>query len=261
MLQKLIPQVGWGWATRIHGFLLVFLSTAGVLLLKSRLPPKKGAATTWRDMLPDFRIFMDGTGALALTAAGVFFAEWGYFIPITYIPSYSLANGVDSTFSYQILAIQNAASCFGRWLPGYVSDYIGRFNAMILTQLLCLVSVFCFWLPANGSVPLIVIFSVLFGFTSGAFISLGPICIGQLCDTQEFGRYYATVYTVVSFSSLTGVPIAGALVQACKGKEIGIGGGEYWGMVVFTGICYLASFLAFAAVRVMKRGWGLRTIW
>ena len=32
----------------------------------------------------------------------------------------------------------------------------------------------------------------------GSNISLTPVCVGQLCDTEVFGRWYATCYTIVS---------------------------------------------------------------
>ncbi|KAB8446198.1 hypothetical protein FH972_025180 [Carpinus fangiana] len=249
MLQSLLPKVGWGWSTRILGFLVLFLAIAGILLCRSRLPPKKGDATSWRDMLPDFRIFNDGTGALAVTTAGIFFIEWGLFVPVTYIPSYFLArqNSTSDPFAYQLLAIFNAGSCFGRWLPGYVADRIGRYNAMVVTVLLCVLSVFGLWLPdclvegPTDSVALIVVFAVVFGFASGSGISLTPICVGELCETQEYGRYYATAYTIVSFSSLTGIPIAGALISAT-----GMTGGQtYWAAIVFTGGCYAVALACF----------------
>lgn len=76
------------------------------------------------------------------------------------------------------------------------------------------------------------------------------MCVGQLCDTQEYGKYYATCYTIVSFGTLVGIPIAGALIQACDGA--------YWGVVVFAVLCYVAALVCFGAARVLGVGWSLR---
>ena len=70
---------------------------------------------------------------------------------------------------------------------------------MIVTVVMCLVCVLGIWLNVGGNVAGLCVFAVLFGFASGSNISLTPPCVGQLCDTEEFGRYYATCYTVVSF--------------------------------------------------------------
>jgi MFS family permease len=256
MMQSLLPKVGFAWATRILAFILAALCLVAVLLVRSRLPPRPGAS-----VIPNMRILAQP--AFALTTAGVFFMEWGLFIPVTYISSYVLERKVEggAAFAFQVLAIFNAGSCLGRYLPGLVADKIGRFNAMIIALSLCSITTLAFWLPAsllpltNGAAhpavkPLTIAYSLLFGFASGSNISLTPVCVGQLCGTEEYGRYYATCYTLVSFGTLTGIPIAGALIQAC--------GGNYLGVVLFTGGCYILSFACLVAARAVKVGWRLK---
>lgn len=177
----------------------------------------------------------------------------GLFTPISYLTDYALASGISSAYSYDLIAVLNAGSIFGRWLPGYCADKLGRFNTMIVTVLLCIVATFGLWLPAHGNVALVTVYAVVFGFASGSNISLTPICVGQLCETKEFGRYYATSYTIVSLGSLSGLPIAGALISAT--------GGRYWAVIVFTGLCYIAAFASFSSVRIMRVGWDVRRIW
>jgi MFS family permease len=271
MFQSLVPQVGWAWTVRIVGFVLLVLCVVAVALCRSRLPPRKGAATTWRDMLPDLRIFLDGTGAMTVTTLGVFLVEWAYFVPVTYVPSYYLVrqglskeDAVSGTwvFAYQLLAILNAVSCFGQYLPGYIADRLGRYNIMIVSNMLCLLSVFGLWLPdaiadSPQNIALLIMFVVIFGFASWANIALIPICIGQLCETQEYGRYYASAYTIASIGCLTGIPIAGNLTTATGGE----GRRDYWGVIIFTGLSYAASFLCFLWVRVQIKGWNWRIIW
>ncbi|KAI9725693.1 MAG: hypothetical protein M1828_002978 [Chrysothrix sp. TS-e1954] len=253
MLQSLFPKIGWAWATRLMGFIFLLMVTTGVFLVRSRLPSRKGSQTTWRDVLPDFRIFLDGTGAMALSTAGLFFIEWGLFIPLTYLTSYAIRNGVEPTFAYQLIAIFNGSSFFGRFIPGYAADKLGRFNTLIMTCAMCMISSFAFWLPAHGSIPLLVVLSVFLGFGTGSNISLTSIAVGQLCATQEYGRYYSTCYTIVSFGTLVGLPIAGALIKAADG--------DYWAAIIFTGCCYVLALICLGIVRVGKVGWGLKKVW
>lgn len=193
-LESLFPKIGFAWATRVVALICLILVITACVLIKSRLPKKPFSK---ENVLPDFRIFREPK--FALTTAGIFFVEWGLFIPISYISSYALAQGVSDKFSYQLLAILNAGSFFGRWLPGFFADFLGRFNTLIATVALCLLCIVCLWLPAKGNVPLLIVYCALFGFASGSNISLTPVCIGQLCKTENYGRYYATAYTVVSF--------------------------------------------------------------
>ncbi len=271
MIQSLLPQVGWGWSIRILGFVLLVLCAISVAFCRSRVPPRKGAATTWRDTLPDPRIFMDGTGAMAATSAGVLLTDLAYFIPITYAPSYYMdrqrlphedALTGSAASAYQLLAILNAASCIGRWVAGDMGDRFGRYNTMIVSLLLCTVSVLCFWLvdilvPNLDNDALLIVFVLLFGFVSGSNVSLTPICLGQLCETEEYGRYYATCYTVVAFGVLVSLPIAGGLLGAVEAS----GKKQYWGTALFAGLSYVAAFLCFVWVRIKVKGWNWRTKW
>ena len=246
ILPKLFSTVGFAWGTRIMGFILLFLLITANLLIRTRLPPKVGGSV-W----PDFKIFKNKT--FTLITAGTFFMEFGIFIPLSYISSYALRYGISTDFSYQLLAIVNAGSFFGRWLPGYFADRWGRLNLMIITLLLCLVMVLAVWYPAKGNITATCIFAVTFGFASGSNISLTPVCVGQLCKTEEYGRWYATCYTVVSFGCLTGIPIAGQILT--------VDGGEYWGLVVFVGACYAGALACFVAARVLMVGWRIGIVY
>ncbi|KAJ5634913.1 major facilitator superfamily domain-containing protein [Penicillium herquei] len=271
MLQALLPRVGWSWSIRILGFVLLVFCSIALAFCRSRVPPRKRANTTWRDTLPDPSIFLDGTGAMAITTAGVVFTDLAYFIPITYVPSYYIDRQYlsqeetitgSAAFAYQLLAILNAASCGGRYLAGDLADRFGRYNTMIVSLLFCTVSVLSLWLPdivltnLNND-ALLILFVTLFGFFSGSNVSLLPICLGQLCETQEYGRYYASCFTVVSFGVLASLPIAGGLLNAVNdiGKE------RYWGLALFAGLNYVMAFLCFLWVRIRMKGLNWRTMW
>ncbi|CAG7985388.1 unnamed protein product [Penicillium olsonii] len=243
VLQSLFDKVGFAWATRVIALICLISLAIGCLLITSRLPTKPLSRET---ISPDLRIFRDPK--FALTTASVFFIEWGLFIPISYISSYALAQGLPARISYQLLAILNAGSFFGRLLPGYFADRFGRFNTLIITVALCLICNCCFWLPAKDNLPLLIVYCCLFGFSSGSNISLTPVCIGQLCKTENYGRYYATAYTIVSISTLTGVPIAGEILSRCNG--------DYWGLITFTICCYAAGLMCAVGVKILHCGYG-----
>ena len=241
LLQSLIPKVGFAWSTRIMGFIILFLCIIMNLLLKSRLPKSQLASSPH----PDFRIL--ARPAFLWTVIGVFLLEWALFIPLTYITSYSLKEHYKTAFAYQILPIINVGSIFGRWLPGFYSDIIGRYNTCLVVVAATIFSVLAIWLPFGSHTAGLVIFALLFGFASGSNISLTPVCVGQLCQTKDYGRYYSTCYTIVSFGCLTGIPIAGAILDACHGS--------YWGLIVFTGVSYTGSLCAFVIARGLGGGW------
>lgn len=240
MLQSLFPRLGWGWSVRALGFLVLGICCCANFLIRSRLPPAQGASAR-----PDFNIFRNR--AFTLTTLGMFLLEFALFIPLTYISSYARSKGFSEAFSFQILPILNAASAFGRALPGYWGDKIGPFNINLIMIIFSIVSCLAIWLPAGSYTAGLILFAITFGFASGSNISITPVCIGMLCKTQNYGRYYATCYTVVSFACLVGVPIGGNILTS--------NGGDYWGVIVFTGLVYLGALISLYLAKVCKVGW------
>ncbi|KAL3954332.1 hypothetical protein ACCO45_012288 [Purpureocillium lilacinum] len=140
----------------------------------------------WSTIRPDLMVFRHA--ALVLTSLGVFFLEWGLFIPFSYLASYTLDHGSSPRFSYMLLSLLNAGGLFGRWISGYFADKIGRFNMLIVTVLGSFFAVLGIWLPASSNQAALVVFALVFGFFSG----------GNLCTLAAYGRYYSTAYTLVS---------------------------------------------------------------
>ena len=100
---------------------------------------------------------------------------------------------------------------------------------------------------------MIITFAIIFGFVSGSNLSLSPVCVGQLCKTEHYGRYFATCWMFVSFGTLTALPIAGAILTAC--------GGDFSGLVIFAGLSYTAAAGCLIAARVLKVGWKIKMVY
>lgn len=247
MLQNLFdePSLRWSWGIRILGFLCLFLMVFALLFVRSRLPPRPDASVH-----PDFRIFKEKP--FLLTTIAVFLMEFSLFIPIAYISSYARTQGFDEKFSYQILTIMNAGSFFGRALPGWYADRIGAFNTNILSVFVSIIACFVVWLPFGHTKPGLIVFAITIGFSGGTNISITPVCIGRLCPTESYGRYYATCFTVVSVACLIGIPIGGAIISACNG--------DYWGLIVMSGIVYMSSLVMFVIAKGSLVGWKQITV-
>lgn len=212
--------------------------------MRARLPQNLKAGATI-----DFRALKDTN--YAVTTIAVFLVEFAVFIPITYISSYAIHVGVGDKISYLLIAFLNLGAIPGRFLPGLIADRLGRFNVMTLTSFACAILTLALWLRSGDNLAAIVCYAVLFGFWSGAAISLTPVCISQVCDTQDYGKRNGTTFTIVSIGTLTGIPIAGAIQQR--------DGGEYEGLIIFGGVLYLAAAVAFTIARGVCRGWSLKT--
>ncbi|CAM6119080.1 unnamed protein product [Calypogeia fissa] len=247
MLEHLIPKVGFMWSTRIIGFIYVCACVIACTLIRSRLPPAENANA----IIPDFSIFKDS--AFSITVFASYLLQWAFYVPLAYISSYALHCGFSSSFSYNVLVFLNLGSIFGRWLPSLVRDGIGRYNSLILMSIVTVLSVFGVWLPVGHTKGGLLVFALSFGFTSGSTIPLTAACVGQLCQTENYGRYLATTYTVSSFGFLTGIPIGGVFVANDHGG--------YQNLIIFVGACYVGAVAALVVVRILQTGWKLWAVY
>ncbi|KAJ5871731.1 uncharacterized protein N7529_004084 [Penicillium soppii] len=71
----------------------------------------------------------------------------------------------------------------------------------------------------------IICYAVFLSFWSGPAFSLTPVFISQMCATEDCGKRNGTTFIIVSFGTLVGIPIVGAIQ--------GRGGGEYGGLTAF----------------------------
>lgn len=139
----------------------------------------------------------------------------------------------------------------GRILPGYLGDKLGRFNVMITMCSLSAVVILALWLPGTlispGSAPIYIVFSMLYGFASGAFVGMVPALLSQISpDVTKIGVRQGVVFTCLSIASLTGSPIAGAILSAQNGT--------YWGLQLFAGAMMAGGVFFFVAARVVLAG-------
>ncbi|KAI0202750.1 major facilitator superfamily domain-containing protein [Astrocystis sublimbata] len=234
------PRLGFDWALRIVGFACLAAGLAACCLLKKRLPPNKkaGAAIDLKSLSePRF----------ATTALATFLIEFAVFIPYTYICSHAIHAGLDRHTAYLLNALLNAGAVPGRALPGYIADRFGTFNTMCITSVACVATILALWYTAGTNAAQVISFSPLFGFWSGAAISLTPVCIGQVCRTEDYGKRSGTAFFLASFGALVGIPIAGAILERNNGS--------YEGLIIFAGALYLAALIAFVVARGLCVGW------
>ncbi|KAH8818472.1 major facilitator superfamily domain-containing protein [Hyaloscypha sp. PMI_1271] len=244
IIQLVTPSTSFLWSTKLIALISLILCGFATVFMQPLQAPGP-TASAWPSLLILRR------PAFSLTVLGVFLLEFALFVPLTYITSYSRSMGFSSSVSSAVLPVLNVGSVFGRCLPGYFADIYGRYNIAILAIILTAFSVFDIWLPFGHTPPGLVIFALLFGLSSGSSISLTPVCVGQLCPVEQYGRYYSTCFSIVSIGCLTGVPLAGMILDA--------DGGIYRGLILFVGGCYAGGLVAFTWARLMATNWRLKS--
>lgn len=197
------PKLGFGWTVRIIGFIMLAILGVSCPTIRARLPPRQRSFF----ILSAFKELPYTT--LLISA---FFMILGVFIPIFYLPTYAVEHGMSTELASYIVAILNGASFFGRVVPGVMADKIGRFNMLSAMGVSTGILVFC-WQAITSNAGIIV-FAALYGFCSGAIVSLVTVCFTTVPkNPQNIGTYMGMGMAVTGFAALIGPPINGALVE------------------------------------------------
>lgn len=133
----------------------------------------------------------------------------------------------------------------GRIIPALVSDaYLGPFKTLIPLSVASGV-LYLAWIRVD-SLGGIYVMAVLFGLVNGGVQAMGMAGLPFLtADLSKIGTRTGMVLSFVSVASLTGPPIAGALIQA--------DGGSYVAMQIWTGCIMIAGGGFIAAARIANR--------
>ncbi|QRV97283.1 major facilitator superfamily transporter [Ceratobasidium sp. AG-Ba] len=243
MLNKIFQRSGFAWGVRATAFVVLGCLIVANLLMRTRLPPKSKRPPA---PPPDFKAIMTDSAYL-LSILGAFLVLLGLFLPIFYIQLFSVVHGLDRNLAFYSLAILNAASIFGRTIPNFVADKFGAFNLLIPCSAITGALIFAmFGVKSSGA---LVVFSILYGFFSGAYVSLiSPLIISLSNNITEIGIRLGIAFAIVGFAALTGTPIAGALLTDHL---------VWWRPITFSGIIVLggsAVLCVARAIQVKRKG-------
>jgi MFS family permease len=241
---RLIAQIGFGWAVRVLGFLALATLLVPIFVMKQRVKPPRVRA------LVDATVFKDIPFILFVVGAMIGFV--GLYTVLFYISFFGESQGyTDTSMSFYIVPILNAASVFGRTLPNALSDKIGPFNVVIPGATICCVLIFC--MIAVGGLGGIITLAILFGFFSGIFIALPPVLMVALtADKSKIGSRIGMAFGFIGFGTLAGGPGGADLLQN-YGKDL-----DWTGLWVYGGVACGVSAVLFCVVRFMKVGGKLK---
>ncbi|KJA16292.1 hypothetical protein HYPSUDRAFT_147959 [Hypholoma sublateritium FD-334 SS-4] len=234
VIESLFEHIGFGWGVRTIG-LSSGVGCAIATLLVSSL-------STHNMPGPYFDIQTIKDTRFALLAAGSWFVALGLFIPFFYIVDYAKHISVPDHTSFSVLAVLNAGGVLGRIAPAYLSDTIGRFNLLTPAAFLSGLTCITIWLMARGLTALM-LFAATYGFFSGAFIALITPCVAQISDFERLGVRIGMLYSIISFPSLFGGPVAGALLTRDHGR--------YLAMIIFSGSTVMLGSLFILGARLL----------
>ncbi|EEA22680.1 monocarboxylate permease, putative [Talaromyces marneffei ATCC 18224] len=206
VFHKLQPSIGFPWATRVIGFVILATQLIAIAVYKVRILPEKKRA------IIDFAAFKEPPYVIFVFSAFVGFM--GLYQPFFYVQTFAIEKHItDANLGFYILAIMNATSAFGRIIPGILSDKIGPMNVIIpcafISAMLCLCTI-----AVDNAAGLIVLMA-FYGFFSGTFVSSPNAIVVHLSaqNRAKIGTRLGQMYGVISFAMLIGTPVGGVVLD------------------------------------------------
>ncbi|KAJ5511496.1 hypothetical protein N7453_003599 [Penicillium expansum] len=239
MIQYLTPHIGFPWAVRCMGFVILFMVIITLALLRPRLPPRKAGP------LGEWSAFKEP--AYMLFTLGVFLLYWTLYFAFFYVQVYATEKlGLSQEAGVNLIIVTNALGIPIRAPCGYLADrYTGPLNLLIPWVALCGILMFC-W-AAVHTVAELYVFAVFYGLASAAAMALFAGTIPSLTkDLDKIGTRVGMSLSMISFGPLTGPSVAGALIART--------GGGYLAGQIWAGSALLVGVLALVGARVIISG-------
>ncbi|ORY59305.1 MFS general substrate transporter [Pseudomassariella vexata] len=239
VFHRLHPAIGFAWATRVIGFMELGTLLVPLAVMRVRtLPPKVRKLIDWSAFsdLPYITYIL-----------GTLVGYMGLFVPFFYISYYAIQQKfTNENLGFYMLPILNSASVFGRLLPNIFADKLGVVNTMIPCSFVTSILAFCLIRVDNQAS--IIVCTILYGFFSGAYVSLPPtIMVFLTPDRSLIGTRLGQGFATISFGVLVSTPAAGAILRQDSWTHIWI----YSGVLLFVAAC------SFVLVRKLKGSGGV----
>lgn len=249
----LLAKVGTRWTLRCLALINLVVGTAAALAAS----PSRSSVR--RPTLVNARIA--AKPAFILQALSALLQASGNFVPLTFLPEFSLSLGYTAATGAMLLAVNNGVNSVARITTGAVADLVGRQNTLIVSVVASAMSVACLWVAAASADEqgLWIAFVVLYGFTAGGYNALFPTTITEIFGIQAYASVNGFVYFVRGLGAFFGSPVAGVLLGQASGKATQLPAKEFRSMIWYDAALLLGSSVCVIGVRgfdaLDKRDW------
>ncbi|EME42369.1 MFS transporter-like protein [Dothistroma septosporum NZE10] len=196
------PTVGFGWAVRIVGFIAILTLAIPCIVIKPRAKPPGRRKIFDASILAEIPFeFMN---------VATFFGFIGQYIPYFFIEQYAAQHDLD--FQFWMLIFLNVGSIPGRIIPSLVADKLFHpLKVLATTTAVAAILAFC-WVAIKHSTPGLIVWCFLYGFCSGAFVSLqGAAVASMTTDLRTIGTRFGINMFAGALGILIGSPVGGAI--------------------------------------------------
>jgi OFA family oxalate/formate antiporter-like MFS transporter len=240
----LFPRFGWRTSCMILGGIFFAMTMTGAFLLRN--------PAVSRQPTDNLSVYSTATARHQFTPAEVlrtpgFYLLWlgfglgsaaGLMVISQLIPfanSQGIASAALATLGLVVGAFGNVS---GRVLSGWLSDIMGRLNALRVVLAMSSVAMpSLYWVGAHLAALYVLIFVVYFCY--GAQASVIPATVADFWGTRFAGTNYGSIFTAWGFAGILGPTIGGVLFD--RHKNYGVAFYTAAALAVVALICVLAA--------------------
>lgn len=195
-------HLGFGWAVRIIGFIAIITLAIPCIVIKPRVRPPG------RRKIFDTAILKEVPFQIMNLAT--FFGFVGQYVPYFYIEQFAAQH--DLGLEFWMLIFLNIGSIPGRILPSLIADkWFHPLKVLATTTASATILAFC-WIAIKHSTAGLIVWCFLYGFFSGAFVSLQGAAVASMTkDLRTIGTRFGINMFAGALGILIGSPVGGAI--------------------------------------------------
>lgn len=202
MSEALISTYDWRVALRIIAVVGVVLLLAAAAVVKGRGTRRESTVLSSIRSNPIFRIFFSSAAV----------ASYGYWVPFVHIVPYARDHGITAASAALLVSVMGVANIIGRVVLGSVADRFGR--RRIIQVALASMACSTFLWPLADSMPTLLVFTAVYGFFAGTFISLLFALTADYFGIERLAGVTGLVNSAAAIGTLLGAPLSGVLFDA-----------------------------------------------
>ncbi|KAF9912762.1 hypothetical protein BX616_010234 [Lobosporangium transversale] len=213
LIQKLNASIGYRWCLRVLAIIVwCSMVISGILIRQFSATGARAVNVSMKDIETMRR------PAFLIMITGVLLTSFGYFAPLNLLPSYAVDHNLSQSQGAMINSFLNGASFFGRFAGGIFGDRFGLVNLTLFCVATSALTTLLIWMFAT-TLPVLLVYVILYGLMGGGFISLLAPVLAEQFGTGSLTILVGVTFGVNGFGSLTGTPIAAAILASLGGGE------------------------------------------
>lgn len=233
-MDVMLRALGWKNTLRIWAVAMFVITVPLLFFLRPRIPVSQ--STRARPLSASFLRHKD----FWMLEVGNIMQSLGYFLPQTYLSSYTVSLGKSPVVGAAVIAIFNATSVCGNIAIGILTDHVAITSVVLFSSVGSAIAVFMLW-GFSSEIALMVVYAIIYGFFAGGYSSTWSgiqMHIKRELPSTDTGFMFGLLAGGRGIGNVVSGPLSVALLTSDNWMHTGRSWGfnsQYGPLILFTG--------------------------